>query len=96
MLLRPPRPAAAAAARGAAAAAAPQPHGNLAPLDARSLALRGARRAVATSCTHWLGLNGSNTGYTQDIKHELCKQVRAPAPRGAPQLYLAQACRRGR
>ena len=94
MLLRPPRPAAAAAARGAAAAAAPQPHGGLAPLDARSLALRGAQRAVATSCTHWLALNGPNTEYTQDIKHELSKQVRAPAPRGAQQLYLAQILRK--
>ena len=90
MLLRPPSPAAAAAARGAAA----EPHGNLAPLDARSLALRGSRRAVATSCTHWLALNGPNTGYTQDIKHELSKQVHAPVPRGAPQLYLARILRR--
>ena len=94
MLLRPPRPAAAAAARGAAAAAAPQPPSNLAPLDARSLALRGAQRAVAISCTHWLALNGPNTGYTQDIKHELSKQVRAPAPRGVPQLYSALILRR--
>ena len=81
MLLRPPRPAAATAARGAAAAAL-------------LLRLLRARRAVATSCTHWLALNGPNTGYTQDIKHELSKQVRAPAPRGAPQLYSARILRR--
>ena len=60
MLLHPPRPAAAAEARGAAAAAL-------------LLLLLRARRAVATSCMHWLALNGPNTGYTQDIKHELSK-----------------------
>jgi len=89
MQRRPRRPAAATASR-AAAAAALQPHVAF-PHSTRA-ASRFAARAVASSCNHWLAL----TGCTPDIKHELCKQVRAPAPRGAPQLYLAQACRRGR
>ena len=34
-------------------------------------ASRFAARAVASSCAHWLAL----IGCTQDVKHELCKQV---------------------
>ena len=45
-------------------------------------------RPAARSATHWLALNGPNTGYTQDIKHELSKQVRSPAPRATQQLYF--------
>ena len=81
-LLCPPRPGRPGGGRGAASAAAPQPHRGLAPLDARSLALRGAPSRPA-----------ARTG--QPLDEGWCKGI-THATRGAEQLYLAQACKRRR